>query len=73
MELIILGLSGSLGAVLSHLLEFISQRPGHAASTVTSPQPAVRRHAELPTKPRAVVLRQRVAEHKRVTPSERCA
>ena len=73
MELIILGLSASLGAVLSHLFEFISQRPGHAPSTVTSAQTALRRHAELQTKPRTVALPQRVAKHKRVTPSERCA
>jgi len=67
MELIILGLSGSLGALLLHLLEFISQRPGHTPSTVTSAQTALRRHAELQTKPRAVALRQRAAERKRVT------
>jgi len=73
MELIILGLSASLGAVLSHLFEFISQRPGHAPSTVTSAQTALRRQAELQTRPRAVVFPQCVAEHKRVTPSERCA
>ena len=67
MELIILGLSGSLGAVLSHLLEFISQRPAQARCTITSAQTAIRRHAELQTKPRAVALRQRAAERKRVT------
>ena len=73
MELIILGLSASLGAVLSQLFEFISQRPGHAPSTVTSAQAALRSHAELQATPRAVIFRQRVAEQKRVTPSERCA
>jgi hypothetical protein len=73
MELIILGLSGSLGAVLSQLFEFISHRPGHAPSTVTSARTALRRHVELRTKARAVVLRQRVAEQKRETPAERCA
>jgi hypothetical protein len=73
MELIILGLSGSLGAVLSHLFEFISRRPRPAPSTVTSARIAFRRHAELQTGPRAAVFGQRVAEHKRVTPSERRA
>ena len=73
MELIILSLSGSLGAVLSQLFEFISHRPGNAPSTVISARTALRRHVELRTKLRAVVLRQRVAEQKRVTPSERCA
>ena len=73
MELIILGLSASLGAVLSHLFEFISQRPRHAPSTVISAQTALRRHAEFRTTSRTTVFRQRAAEHKRVKPSERCA
>jgi len=74
MELIILSLGGSLGAVLSHLLEFISQRTGRAPpATVASTQTARRRPAELQTEPRVVAFSERVAEHKRVTPSERCA
>lgn len=36
MELIILSLVGSLGAVLLHLLDFMSQRPGHASCPVAS-------------------------------------
>jgi hypothetical protein len=72
MELIILGLGGSLGAVLSQLLEIISQRPDHAPSTIASEQTAHRRQAELRIKPRAIALRQRAAEQKRVTPREHC-
>jgi hypothetical protein len=72
MELIILGLGGSLGAVLSQLLEIIRQRPRHAPSTIASAQTAHRRPAELRIKPRAIAFRQPAAEQKRVTPSERC-
>lgn len=36
MELIILSLVGSLGAVLLHLLDFISQRPGRASCPVAA-------------------------------------
>jgi hypothetical protein len=72
MELIILGLGGSLGAVLSHLLEIISQRPHQAPSTIAPAQTAHRLRAELQIKPRAIAFRQRAAEQKRVTRSTRC-
>jgi hypothetical protein len=73
MELIILGLGGSVGAVLSHLFEFISQRRGRALSTIASAQTVRRRPAELRSAPRLVAFRPRPAEQKRVHRSERCA
>jgi hypothetical protein len=73
MELIILSLSGSLGALLLQLFEFVGHQPGRAPRTVTSAHSALRGQAELQTPHRAVVFRLRVAEHKRVRPSERGA
>lgn len=73
MELIILGIVGSLGAVLLHLLEFIIYPPGHALSAVTSAQTRSAGAAELHTKPRAGAFRQRLQDQKRVTASARYA
>jgi len=61
MELIILGLGGSLWAVLSQLLEFISQRPGRALPTIAATQ-TVRKPAELRATPQTVTVRPRTAQ-----------
>jgi len=74
MELIILGLGGSLCALLSHLLEFICQRRGRALSAVASEaQTALQRQAELQTNPRVVAFPQPPAGQNRERPSQRCA
>jgi hypothetical protein len=73
MELIILSLVGSLGTVLLHLLEFISQPSGHAPSTVTSAQTRSAGAAEFQTRPRAAGFRQRLQDQKRVIASARNA
>jgi hypothetical protein len=73
MELIILGLGGSVGAVLSHLFEFISQRRGRALSTIVSAQTVLRRPPELQSTPRLAEFRPRPADQKHVRRSEHCA
>lgn len=72
MELIIFGLGCSLGTVLFHLLEVISQRLGHASSAVASTQTTKHTDAGLQITPQAAAFRQRLRDQKHVTTSERC-
>jgi hypothetical protein len=61
MELIILGLGGAMVAVLSQLLEFISQwRPATSRPLLNPHRPNVECHVGLRVNLKAVALRQRL-------------
>jgi len=60
MELIVLGLGGSVGAVLAQLLGLISQRAGREPSAVASAQTTLQAIRALKTKPRAAAFHQRL-------------